>query len=961
MWFGTQDGLARFDGASFQQYLPTHWVQSLANGPDGSLWIGMNKGAAWFKDGAIHELGTARGEKDVKPTADVRALLFNGGRLLAATDSGLLWIDSDGLHRDHDLPAVSLYSLLDWHGALWVGGVGSLYQITASGVKTIPAPEGVGTQIIHLAAYDDSLWIGTNRGLFRYTDGGWRRAAGDPPDLRLAVNAFYADSDANFWVSTNAGLARLAGGALQQFIRANDYESAAQIESLFEDREHNLWLGTHAHGVTRLWNGYTRRYSTAEGLGEALTFSLAPAIAGGVWVGTANGVYLLRDQHYTLAVPGTGLPAPTANTLLDDGERLWIGTPSGLVQYADGRVQRPAVFAPLDGLIVQGITRDHSGSIWIATMDGLFRYQNGSLTRYGMDAGFKDVRCRIVLETHDGRILVGTLAGLYEFDGAHFKQLGTDAGLGDSFVTSIAELKDGKLLVGTYNENLIYMYDGSHWHTVTSEQGLFKSIPTFMTSDTVGEWLWVGGIRGIYRVRLADFVAVAMGSQKDLVAQGIVSEEGAWPGSMRGSCCNGAGNARGFFDGAELWLPSRYGVVTVDTRHVHMNEVVPTVVVEEAHYGDQWHDAAGAPLRVPARDRDLAFRFSVLSFQNSRSVQLSYRLLGYEDDWKSVDDVSRRVVNYTNLSPGDYVFEVRGSNNAGVWAPDAASLPLRIEPRYYESWWFRSLAVLAALLLAWLAYRLQVRNLRRQREYLEQVVAERTEALQMLNRQLEDASQTDPLTGLKNRRYLGQQLPADLAHFRRERERPGNSDQVMAFAIADLDRFKDVNDRQGHFAGDALLKQVGEVLVSSVRAGHYVARWGGEEFLIVFRPMPRDEVAHVVARVHKAVGETRYELPDGSTQRISCSIGFAEYPFLAGAPDRVDWEMIVNLADHALYAAKAAGRNRWFGLRPGPKFDATSIRDDLTKGLENSIKAKKLVLVKSAPIVSKSKSKKSKR
>ncbi|HLW74586.1 MAG TPA: GGDEF domain-containing protein, partial [Gammaproteobacteria bacterium] len=432
----------------------------------------------------------------------------------------------------------------------------------------------------------------------------------------------------------------------------------------------------------------------------------------------------------------------------------------------------------------------------------------------------------------------------------------------------------------------------------------------------------------------------------DLVAQGIVSEEGEWPGSMRGSCCNGAGNARGFFDGAELWLPSRYGVVTVDTRRAHMNEVVPTVVVEEARYGDQWHDAAGAPLRVPSRDRDLAFRFSVLSFQNPRSVQLSYRLQGYDDDWKNVDDVSRRVVNYTNLSPGDYVFEVRGSNNAGVWAPDMASLELRIEPRYYESWWFRSLAALGVLLLAWLAYRLQVRNLRRQREYLEQVVAERTEALRVLNRQLEDASQTDPLTGLKNRRYLGQQLPADLAHFRRERERPGNADQVIAFAIADLDRFKDVNDRQGHFAGDALLKQVGEVLVASVRAGHYVARWGGEEFLIVFRPMPRDEVAHVISRIHKAVGETRYELPDGSTQRISCSIGFAEYPFLAGAPDRVDWEMIVNLADHALYAAKEAGRNRWFGLRPGAKFDATSIRDDLAKGLESSIKAKKLVLVK---------------
>jgi len=955
LWVGTQDGLARFDGVSFQAYLPTHWIQSLVNGPDGSLWLGMNKGVAWMKDGQVHALGAARGAKDVNPQADVRALLFSGGQLLAATNMGLLRADKDGLRRDPGLPAEQLFALLDWHGALWVGGVGHLYAITGSGVKTVAAPEGAATQVTGLIAHDDSLWIGTNRGLFRYADGAWRRAAGDPTELRLAVNAFYADSDGNFWVSTNAGLARLTGEAMQQFIRAADYESAAQIESMYEDREHNLWVGTHAHGITRLWNGYTRRYSTAEGLGEPVSFSVAPAVAGGMWVGTVNGVYLLRDQRYRLAVAGADLPAPTAYTLLDDGQRLWIGTSGGLAQYEGGRVVHPPALAPLDGLIVHGLARDHTGAVWIATLDGLFRYADGALTRYGMEAGFKDVRCRLVFETHDGRILVGTLAGLYEFDGTRFNPLGADAGLADSFITSLTELKDGKLLVGTFNEDRLYLYDGAHWRVVTSDQGLPKTTPTFLTPGAAGEWLWVSGLRGIYRVRLADFLAVAEGSQKDLTVQGIVSEKGDWPGSVKAACCNGAGNSRGFFDGAEIWLPSRDGILTVDTRHVRTNEVVPEVVVESVRYSGSWHDAADN-LHLPARDRDLAFRFLVVSFHNPMRVQLSYRRRGYEDDWKNLDDVTQRVVDYTNLPPGDYVFEVKGSNNAGVWAPDPASVALAIEPRYYESWWFRVLVVLGVVLLGYGLYRLQVRNLRRQREYLEQVVAERTEALRQLNRQLEDASQTDPLTGLKNRRYLGQQLPSDLAHFRRERERPGNADQVIAFAIADLDHFKDVNDNRGHFAGDALLKQVGEVLVKSVRAGHYVARWGGEEFLVVFRPMPRAEVPHVVARIHKAVSEARYELPDGEVERISCSIGFSEYPFLGNAPDRVDWEMIVNLADHALYAAKEAGRNRWYGLRPGPKFDAASIRDDLAKGLAGCIKAKKLLMLKAEPAKASAKS-----
>jgi diguanylate cyclase (GGDEF)-like protein len=225
------------------------------------------------------------------------------------------------------------------------------------------------------------------------------------------------------------------------------------------------------------------------------------------------------------------------------------------------------------------------------------------------------------------------------------------------------------------------------------------------------------------------------------------------------------------------------------------------------------------------------------------------------------------------------------------------------------------------------------------------MVAERTEALRQLNRQLEDASQTDPLTGLKNRRYLGQQLPSDLAHFRREREKPDNAEQVIAFAIADLDHFKVINDKYGHFAGDSLLKQVGDRLVASVRAGHYVVRWGGEEFLIVFRPMPRDETAHVIDRIHKAINEKPFDLPGGEKLTITCSIGFTEYPFLPGAPDRVDWELLVNLADHALYAAKDAGRNMWLGIRPGPRFEVAVAREDMERGMAHAIKTKKVVLV----------------
>lgn len=951
MWLGTQDGVSRFDGAEFENYLPGMWVQALAVGADNTVWIGTNKGLAYYRDQEIHSLNPEpHADTSSASSPDVRALMFTAdGRLLAASDQGLLQVDTHGFRHSTLLPAVPLFALLNWRSTLWVGGTGVLYAVTPDQVRTIPAPGGAGTLVTQLAMHNDNLWAGTSRGLFRYAGGKWLRVAGDPPQLHLAINTFRTDSDGNFWVATNEGLARLHNGSMAAFVDSHAYQSVAQLNAIFEDREGSLWLGTHAYGVTRLWNGYTRRYSGPEGLRDPLVWSLTPDRHGGIWVGTSNGVYQLRDARYRAVLPGRMLPAPNAYTLLDQDGTLWVGTSSGVVLYRDGHSVTPPALAPLKGLTIEGVFQTRDRAIWIATLGGIFRYRSGVLTAFGTQDGLDDLRCRLLFQTRDGRLLVGTLSGLYQFDDGRFTHLATDTALDHAFITAIAEPRDGELVVGTFSEQHLFLFDGLKWHELTHEQGLPLNTPTFMSVDKNQDWFWVAGIRGIYRTRLADLEALGAGSVKTLATQRILSERGQWSGSAKGYCCNGAGNARGFFDGVNLWLPTRDGVVSVDTRNVQHNQVVPVTVIEAVKYANAWHPATsgGAPTRIPSHDRDISFRFSVLSFQNPRSVQLLYRLRGYDSTWRNLDETTRRVASYTNLPPGDYVFEVRGSNNAGVWDPDTASLDISIGRYFYETWWFRVASVLVLLVLVYLIYGWRVRSLSAQRQYLEQVVAERTEALQSLNRQLEEASQTDPLTGLKNRRYLGQQLPRDLAHFRRELKRPGNKDQVMVFAVVDLDHFKELNDSAGHFAGDELLKQVATVLLASMRFGHYVVRWGGEEFLIVFRPMPRNETARVIARVHSAVGGTRYTLPNGEQTNITCSIGFSEYPFVGANPDAVDWEPLVNLADNALYAAKQAGRNCWLGLRPGPHFDANTLKDDLLKGLDAMLDAGKLRLVNS--------------
>lgn len=944
MWFGTQDGIARFDGAQFKSYLPAQWGQALLVDSGGTLWLGLNKGVVYYAGDTMHMLGAAPGNPGALARSDVQALLeLSDGRLLAASDAGLLDVGPGGLALDSRLPAVPLFALLQRGASLWAGADGVLYELRGAQRYEHPAPGGIYTRITQLCDYDDTLWIGSTRGLYRYQNGRWRRLAGDPAVLHTAISTCRADGDGNFWVATSEGLARIRGTHLDEFVPARESPLAAQVESLYEDREHDLWIGTHAGGASRLWNGFGRRFTEPEGLRDTLVWALARASNGDIWTGTSNGVYRLHAGRFRYMVPGSALPDPNAYTLLDDANTLWIGTKAGLVLDRNGRLFTPTALKALAATQINGIFQDRGGNIWLATANGLYRDTGGALTRYGRKSGLRDLRCRLVFETGDGRILVGTLAGLYEFDGGKLQPLGADSGLGSAFITSIAELPNGWLVVGSFREDRLYLYDGSTWHTLTAANGLPGNTATYMTVDTDDKWLWVAGIRGIYRVSIGDLQQWVHSKSDKLDPEMVMSERGLWPGSEKGYCCNGAGNARGVLYDGELWLPSRDGVVKLNTRRVRFNEVVPETVVEAIRYGGRWHPNDGRLRQIPAHFRDVALRFSVLSFQNPRSVSLLYRLVGYDGKWQTPDS-GTRTVSYTNLPPGDYRFEVRGSNNAGVWSPDTADLEFDLATRFYETWWFRTLIVLTVALLIYAATRLQMRSLRRQRQHLEQVVTERTEALRSVNRQLVEASETDPLTGLKNRRYLANQLPIDLAQFQRELAHAGKQDPVMVFAVIDLDHFKAINDRYGHFAGDEILRQFAIALEHNVRAGHYVVRWGGEEFLIVFRSMPRAETDRVIERVHEAMSHHTFATPVGEKLSLHCSLGFAEFPLGTGLPASLNWETVVNLADQALYAVKENGRDGWARLRPGPNFSITTLREDLFAGLENLLRWKKLEL-----------------
>ncbi|HTD06545.1 tetratricopeptide repeat-containing diguanylate cyclase [Undibacterium sp.] len=192
--------------------------------------------------------------------------------------------------------------------------------------------------------------------------------------------------------------------------------------------------------------------------------------------------------------------------------------------------------------------------------------------------------------------------------------------------------------------------------------------------------------------------------------------------------------------------------------------------------------------------------------------------------------------------------------------------------------------------------------------------------LEQALRELEDASLTDPLTGLRNRRFLAQNIEADVTISNRSYQDsmavgaslPKDADLLMF--VVDLDHFKLVNDKYGHAAGDAILVQIRQRLQQVFRDSDYLIRWGGEEFLVVARGISRERADELAARVCAVVADHAFTLDENTQLHQTCSVGFACYPFVTSQPRAVNWQDVIDIADIALYTVKHAGRNGWVGL-----------------------------------------------
>lgn len=260
----------------------------------------------------------------------------------------------------------------------------------------------------------------------------------------------------------------------------------------------------------------------------------------------------------------------------------------------------------------------------------------------------------------------------------------------------------------------------------------------------------------------------------------------------------------------------------------------------------------------------------------------------------------------------------------GVLSLPIIALYALLDPRLpEEASRFRVLVTLATMFL--MAFLLFIQHRRLNRELL------RTNVV------LQEASLTDPLTGLRNRRYFSATIEADVSQSLRAYD-DGHDLHIrdLVFYLIDADNFKDINDRYGHDVGDKVLVEMSRRLSSSIRHSDVLVRWGGEEFLIVSRYTNRGEAELLARRVLSAVADTPFALGEsGKVLDRTCSVGWAAFPWFPNNARAVSYEEVLTLADRALNQAKHSGKNRAVGMLPaGGKSPAMTIEGLHSKGLQ---------------------------
>ena len=755
LWFSTVIASASTNDEWFtrswqtDEGLPNNYVQAIAQGDDGYLWVGTPAGLLRFDGIRFTPFALPGTENSNNNDPGIRALLprRDGGLWVLTARGPLIGLNAQlstvPIPTNGPAEDVPLGLTEDSQGGLWIAYPNVLEEVRADHVTEIP-PIAVGpanasacvivrdstdhiwmaragkvgvlqngrfqqfaiptpSRIIHLApGRSHGVWVATGTHLYRCDADGSVQDYGSfqTGNPRAESWALMEDHAGAVWIGTDgSGLFRRDESGFNQIEIAHPF-----VLSLAEDREGNIWVGTAGGGLTRISSRGIQLEGYESGSTTTAIQSICEDTNGVLWGATQNGLLVVRENgKWERALTNVTTLGRVTCVAADRRGAVWIGT-------RDRRFYRAlndelATWTSREGLSqhsIVGWLPASNGNLWISEMGNPNIIQclsaDGKLQNFALPEGIG--RIAALAEDSAGQVWAASVAGLLLRAGQNeFTDVSSMISPSAGSILCLATTPDGALWIGFDGGGLGRLIDG-RFSRIDSRHGLFDDHISEIVTDDRG-WFWFGSARGIFKVQGKDLISALDGQAAVVHSIHYGRNEGLF--SMEANSVTAppyiSSTAFRSRDGS-LWMPLRTAIAVVNPKVLREDPGPPPVLLTRvavdnrviADYGKSAAAVANlkaqrAPMQIGPGLRKLDFDFTALNLTAPESVTFRCQLEGWDDDWFTPET---RTATYTHLAAGTYHFRVQASNGDGSWSEAKIPFDIAVAPFFWQTWWFRA-------------------------------------------------------------------------------------------------------------------------------------------------------------------------------------------------------------------------------------------------------------------------------
>ncbi len=800
IWLGTQEGLNKFDGYSFQVFkhdpenansLSNSFIRTIIQGRDGMLWIGTESGGVNSFNPRTRQFHRLQGH-DIIEKGQILAL--------AMDKDDNLWIGSEngGLIKFHvpdstiteydaenGISASTINKIgINERGDILVGSQGKGLYVLQKNHKTFnnfrsdkQNEKSIGGDFVNDIFQDhkNRTWVATDKGISLFDGSSFTNYGIEDGLSGDNVKVVFSDTSGLVWCGyEGAGLdeVNFRNGKINVTnFSANDFDRTSLINpivfSMIADASGSIWIGTNG-GVSK-FDPVKQAFDHIKGdfgdngLIDENIWTIRKDSAGIIWVGTREGVARIDRENFKVnnyQFQGSNPDAPGNNSVnaieFDERGQIWVGTIDGLYRLKtspdfESAWYEPVIFRP-DGKLyhrVYELTRDRE-FIWICCREGLGRYN----TRTGESKFFEH-------SIDDPNTLPTNICRSLVIDSKRNYWIATEGGLCKLTITRPGDMEEFNFR--TFRNN--------------------PSDPNSISSDVVlsiweepGGAIWVGTYGGgLNRLDPVTKKFKAYTEKDGLSNNAVYGVMGGEPGSLwmttnLGVCrleivnetfttylASDGLQSNEFNTGAyyrskngELFFGGINGFNAFYPKNIQENQRRPRMAITDVLLFNQplavgegeilnQAPSFAKEIVLDHTQTNLTIKFAALHYTNSEANQYKYILEGDETKFNEVGN--RREAYYNHLSPGTYTFKVYGSNSDGKWSEVPATLKITVTPPFWQTWWFRGLLIVLAIALVVAVQRIRIRSIKNQKETLARLVELRTRTITEQKEKIQEQKQ----------------------------------------------------------------------------------------------------------------------------------------------------------------------------------------------------------------------------